>query len=317
MFIFQKQSLKRRTILKAAGFTGLGMAAAIIKPTKSELFESTKQLDLKWFNFQTVRLDRSGQEVARDRKQAQYVSENLENGIQLEMVRIPAGMFVMGGTIKNEIPQHQVRIPSFFLGKFPVTQAQWQRVASFAKIKRDLFLFPSYFRSDNLPVESISWFDAMEFCARLSQKTGRTYRLPSEAEWEYASRAGTTSPFHFGPTISTNLANYYGICPYRKGATGKYRGQTTPVGYFQVANPFGLYDLHGLVWEWCLDYWHQNYQGSPTDGSAWLENYTNLARVLRGGSWLNFADFCRCATRHCLQPEYRSYYIGFRVVCQT
>ncbi len=315
MLLFDKQALRRRTVLKYAGFTAAGITLAMIRPKK--LFESFEKLDLQTFNFQTVQVDKKGQEIARNNKKAQYFSENLENGIQLEMVRIPAGSFIMGGAKVDEIPHHQVTIPTFYLGKFPVTQAQWQQVTSWPKIKRDLFPDPSYFKRDNFPVEGVSWEDASEFCQRLSRKTGRLYRLPSEAQWEYAARSQTITPFHFGPTITTNLANYHRIYSPRKGPRGKYPSKTTPVGSFKVANSFGLYDMHGLVWEWCLDYWHQNYQGAPTDGSAWLENYIDPGHVLRGGSWLNLPNSCRCAERHFLQPYYRSYYIGFRVVCET
>ena len=153
------------------------------------------------------------------------------------------------------------------MGKYPVTQAQWRFVAAqLPQVNRELEIDPSRFKGDNLPVETISWLDAEEFCQRLSHHTGRLYRLPSEAEWEYACRAGTTTPFHFGETISPEFANYNGEYTYGNGEKGVYRKQTTPVGSFQVANPFGLYDIHGNVWEWCADDWHKNYQGAPSDG---------------------------------------------------
>ncbi|MGB6298534.1 MAG: formylglycine-generating enzyme family protein, partial [Rivularia sp. (in: cyanobacteria)] len=161
-----------------------------------------------------------------------------------------------------------------------------------------------------------------EFCARLSFHTGREYRLPSEAEWEYACRAGTTTPFHFGETITTDLANYNGSS-YGNGPKGKERGETTPVGSFGVANGFGLYDMHGNVWEWCLDDWHDNYEGAPTDGSAWLDDNDNLDRksaeaLLRGGSWYIGPGYCRCASRNSGNIALRDFDIngiGFRVVC--
>jgi formylglycine-generating enzyme required for sulfatase activity len=121
----------------------------------------------------------------------------------------------------------------------------------------------------------------------LSKATGREYRLPSEAEWEYACRAGTTTPFHFGETITTDLANYNGNYTYGSGSKGQYRKQTTDVGSFP-ANAFGLHDMHGNVWEWCQDTWHENYNGAPTDGSAWVDENANQNRmILRGGSWYN------------------------------
>jgi formylglycine-generating enzyme required for sulfatase activity len=164
----------------------------------------------------------------------------------------------------------------------------------------------------------VSWYDAVEFCARLSQQTGRPYRLPSEAEWEYACRAGTTTPFHFGETITPELANYNGNVTYGKGVKGEYREQTTPVGSFGVGNEFGLYDMHGNVWEWCADHWHNNYEGAPSDGSVWEDDNNNQNHywLLRGGSWVNNPADCRCAFRYYDLPgDLSDYNIGFRVVC--
>ena len=185
------------------------------------------------------------------------------------------------------------------------------------------------------PVENVSWEDAKEFCNRLSKKTSREYRLPSEAEWEYACRSVTSEeltkaewnekynqPFHFGETISTELANYRGTDDeslgwkgsYGRGVKGEYREQTTPVGYFKVANNFGLGDMHGNVWEWCEDDWHENYQDAPTDGSAWFSEARNK-KVIRGGSWNNDPDNCRSACRSLNTRDNRSDNIGFLVVC--
>ncbi len=166
-------------------------------------------------------------------------------------------------------------------------------------------------------MECVSWYDVVEFCARLSQKAGREYRLPSEAEWEYACRAGTTTPFHFGETITPELANYDGNYTYGSGSKGKYVEKTTPVGSFKVANAFGLYDMHGNVWEWCADNWHNTYEGAPTDGSAWSNNNDNdnHSRMLRGGSWSFDPWYCRSAGRYYLGPVDRGSLIGFRVVC--
>jgi formylglycine-generating enzyme required for sulfatase activity len=161
----------------------------------------------------------------------------------------------------------------------------------------------------------VSWDDAIEFCARLSKATGREYRLPSEAEWEYACRAGTTTPFHFGETITTDLANYNGNYTYGSGSKGQYRKQTTDVGSFP-ANAFGLHDMHGNVWEWCQDTWQENYNGAPTDGSAWVyENANQNSMILRGGSWLNGPWDCRSAYRDNFGADYWYYFNGFRVVC--
>ncbi|MDJ0775007.1 MAG: formylglycine-generating enzyme family protein [Mastigocoleus sp. MO_167.B18] len=260
---------------------------------------------------------------------AQYFIEDLGNGVVIDMVLIPGGTFTMGapikeeGSIDSERPQHQVKVASFFMGKYPITQAQWKTVALLDQVNRNLRLEPSYFKGDNLPVEQVSWYDAVEFCDRLSKHTNRPYNLPSEAEWEYSCRAKTTTPFHFGKTITSELANYNANQAYGAGSKGKYREKTMPVGSFEVANAFGLYDMHGNVWEWCLDDWHDNYEGAPTDGSPWFDQNDNLYQttdraVLRGGSWIYTPIFCRSASRYDLSRMGGVLIInnsGFRVVC--
>jgi formylglycine-generating enzyme required for sulfatase activity len=261
--------------------------------------------------------------IQREKRKAQYFPEDLGNGVTLEMVLIPGGKFLMGSPedeperSDSESPQHEVTVPPFFMGKYPVTQAQWQAVAALPKVSRNLEPNPSRFKGANRPVERVSWHDATEFCHRLAQKTGRPYRLPSEAEWEYACRAGTTTPFYFGETITTDLANYRGTDDeygsYGRGPKGIYRQETTPVGSFP-ANAFGLYDMHGLVWEWCEDYWHDSYKGAPKDGSAWIDK-EDAPRVRRGGSWDVNPRNCRSATRDDYDAEFRDDCYGFRVVC--
>jgi len=161
-------------------------------------------------------------------------------------------------------------------------------------------------------VEQVSWNDAIAFCNKLSQKTGRRYRLPSEAEWEYACRAGTKTPFYFGETITTELANYDGTSTYAAEPKGKYREQTTEVGSFPP-NAFGLYDMHGNAWEWCEDSYHTSYEGAPKDGSSWIDNDNNY-HLLRGGSWINDPQNCRSA---CRNDDFNIVIgnIGFRVAC--
>jgi formylglycine-generating enzyme required for sulfatase activity len=273
----------------------------------------------QFFDFQAVTVDSRGKEVKREKKPARYFTENLGNGVTLEMVAIPAGQFKMGSPDgqgnDNERPQHLVTVPAFFMGKYPITQAQWKAVASLPKIERDLSLNPSKFSGNNRPVEQVSWYAAVEFCMRLSKATGRDYRLPSEAQWEYACRAGTTTPFYFGETITPDLANYNGNSIYAQGHKGVYRQETTPVGKFPP-NAFGLYDMHGNVWEWCADTWHDNYKDAPRDGSVWIKNGDDNRSPLRGGSWFYYPDFCRSAYR-----DYYSRHValnrnnGFRVVC--
>jgi formylglycine-generating enzyme required for sulfatase activity len=264
--------------------------------------------------------------VTRYKTTGQYFTEDLGNGVGLDMVYIPGGTFLMGApedepeSRDDERPQHEVTLQFFFMGRYTVTQTQWRVVASYPQIDRELNPDPSQFKGDKRPVEQVSWEDAVEFCKRLSAKTGREYKLPSEAQWEYACRAGTTTPFHFGETITTDLANYNGtddqLGSYGRGTKGEYRKQTTEVGSF-LANRFGLYDMHGNVWEWCEDDYHESYKGAPTDGSAWIdEDRTNTDPVLRGGSWIYYPNSCRSAYRgNDLRRDVISYIAGFRVLC--
>ncbi|MFZ4555593.1 MAG: formylglycine-generating enzyme family protein [Pseudanabaena sp.] len=152
------------------------------------------------------------------------------------------------------------------------------------QVKLNLKPNPSKFKGDTRPVEQVSWHDVIEFCERLTKHTKRQYRLPTEAEWEYACRAGTTTLFHFGETISPELANYNSKETYGDGVTGEYRKETTPVDHFKIANVWGLCDMHGNVLEWCQDHWH-SYYGAFADGSAWITDNSDAIRVIRSGSW--------------------------------
>ena len=252
-----------------------------------------------------------------------YIEPLLEVGEAqpLHMVLIPGGSFLMGSP-ENELernddegPQHPVSVDKFLMGRYLVTQAQWRAVAALPKAEKELKPNPSSFREDDLPVEQVSWVEAVEFCDRLTKHTGRSYRLPSEAEWEYACRAGTTTPFNFGDTITTEVANYNGDYIYGHSPRGENRRKTTPVGQLNNANAYGLCDMHGNVYEWCQDYWHVNYEGVPTDGSAWMEGGDASRRVRRGGSWVNSPRYCRSASRDVDNPDDRNHSIGFRVSC--
>jgi len=267
--------------------------------------------------------------LQRRQQTVQFFVERLSDAVGLEMMQIPAGTFLMGSPedelerVSAEGPQHEVNIATFFMGKYPVTQAQWRAVAAMPQINRSLEPDPSRFKGDQRPVGQVSWEGAVEFCDRLSAHTGREYRLPTEAEWEYACRAGTTTPFHFGETITTDLANYRGTDKeqmkssgsYGQGPKGEYRKETTAVDHFGIANAFGLCDMHGNVWEWCQDHWHDHYKGAPTNGSAWLTENESAKRVLRGGAWNYRPRSCRSASRTYYTPDYHFIYVGFRVVC--
>ena len=243
--------------------------------------------------------------------------------LPLHMVLIPGSTFTMGSPdneaerAEREGPPHPVTVPQFFMGRYPVTQAQWRAVAAMSQVERKLETEPSHFEGDNHPVEQITWHDAIEFCQRLEQLTDRPYRLPTEAEWEYACRAGTTTPFYFGDTLTPEIANYDGNYTYGNGPKGEYRRATTPVDHFGIANAFGLSDMHGNVLEWCQDQWHKSYTGAPTDGSAWEDRDEEANRILRGGSWASYPRYCRSACRFNDTPDVRLNVIGFRVVCSA
>jgi len=255
--------------------------------------------------------------VNRHKVQARVFYEQLGQNTILEMVQIQGGEFKMGSPEKEgdyrEQPQHLVNIAPSFLSRCPVTQAQWEAIARKDKVRIDLRPTPSRFQGENLPVEQVTWFEAIEFCERLQLQTGRPYRLPSEAEWEYACRAGTDTPFHFGETISPKVATYDSTQKYRSGPKGKSSKQTTEVGSHQAANAFGLSDLHGNVWEWCADHWYDNYINANVDGTARTSNHRSSHRVIRGGSWLDIPNVCRSGYRNGVPPGNKVLTIGIRV----
>jgi eukaryotic-like serine/threonine-protein kinase len=317
--------VSRRLILQGllgtGGLAGFGFVGLLLKnlfdsQPKSQLgstsipsTQGNAAVTLETIQFTTVKLDDQGKVIARPKGTAQIYKEDLGNGISLTMLEIPAGSFMMGSPASeeesqgDEKPQHRVNLKAFYLGQTEVTQAQYQAIMG---------TNPSHFKGAELPVEQVSWLNAKEFCEKLSQKTGKTYSLPSESQWEYACRAGTTTPFTFGETITTDVANYDGSNSYGKAPKGIYRRKTTAVNTFPP-NAFGLFDMHGNVWEWCLDTWHDNYAGAPIDGSAWKSQNENDNHVLRGGSWYVDPWYCRSANRNRDNPVRRSFYVGFRV----
>ena len=215
-----------------------------------------------------------------------------------EMVVIPYGSFYMGSKKNSdENPQHMVYIKSFLMGKTEVTQKQWRDVMGSNPSRFDAC-------GPECPVESVEWYEVQQFITKLNQKTGQKYRLPNEAEWEYAARAETTAEWSFGNDES-KLGNYawYG---------GNSGSKTQAVGQ-KLPNAFGLYDMHGNVWEWTQDCWHENYAGAPTDGSAWTTGCRGNYRVRRGGSWTDDPAILRSASRDWILPDFRSIYLGFRL----
>jgi eukaryotic-like serine/threonine-protein kinase len=320
----------RLAFLKLMGVGGFGAISLFVlprifqypenKPAPQKIGSGSMAVPTT-IEFTSVKLNERGDIIDTPKARARIFQEELGVGIFLTMVEISAGEFLMGaspteaGRSAREQPQHLVKVPRFFMGQTPVTQAQWAA------------LFPGTpvgaRGNDRLPVHSINWLDAIAFCDRLSQKTGHRYRLPTEAEWEYACRANTTTPFSCGDTIIPAIANYNGEHPYRRAPKGEYRQQVTPVAKFPP-NFSGLYDMHGNVWEWCLDEWFENYQDAPSDGSARgnvdLRDGANSAdrlRVVRGGSWFSYGTTCRAASRTGLFGLFRHDNYGLRVVCEA
>jgi len=291
------------------------------KTTKTK--QRIRKLDLKIveYEYKTITNDaclilgkKSSLPTRSHRGKAKYISVNLNQEIALDLIGIPKGEFLMGSP-KNELereaeesPQHIVSVRPFLIAKYPITQAQWQAVMDSNPAK---FVAQNLSQS-NRPIERVSWFDCQLFCQKLSELTGREFRLPTEAEWEYACRGKTTTPFHYGATIGTELANYNGEDVYGSGFEGENRHETTPVDYFPP-NRFGLYDLHGNVAEWCADSWHDSYKNAPVDGSAWTSNNPQDLRVLRGGSWLHLPGSCRSAQRIKSASKNKSDAFGFRI----
>ena len=261
--------------------------------------------------YETPTLNEKGQVIARTHHSAQQYTEDLENGIPLDLIVIPAGIFKMGSLAhqggSDEQPQHLVTVKSFMMGKFLVTQRQWKAVMG--------KLPPCRFKGDRLPVERVSWNDALKFCQTLSKVAGHNYQLPSETQWEYTCRAGTSTPFSFGETISIHVANYNGEHTFRDEPRGFYFHSSNECGKFPP-NAFGLYDMHGNLWEWCTDNWLDDYSSSPRDGSSY-QNKDSRYRVARGGSWHEPPELCRSAARLRLLESDADEFTGFRVVCDV
>ncbi len=281
--------------------------------------------------FKVLTSDARGKVKETRIESTRFYNQELPGAVNLEMVELQSGAFMMGADrielesiqrdyvkgvdrdmraelidrIAWESPQHQVSVSAISMSRYEITQTQWRAVAGLPRVEIDLISDPSQFKGGSRPVENVSWAEAVEFCARLSRLTGRTYRLPTEAEWEYACRAGTSSPFNYGQALNPDWANYNGRKPYGASSKGEFRGQTVPAGSLGFANAFGLYDMHGNVWEWTQDGWlidQSEIESNPT------------LRVLRGGAWDSAAGECRSGARQRMDLKYRSNNIGFRVV---
>jgi formylglycine-generating enzyme required for sulfatase activity len=260
-------------------------------------------------------------------QQSEKAVTSLTNSLGMKLVKIPAGKFVMGSPAEelhreSDETQHEVALSKdFWIGVHEVTQGQYEKVMG---------KNPSFFSAKGVgkervkdrdtvdhPVERVSWTDAVEFCKKLSAKESKTYRLPTEAEWEYACRAGTSTVFHYGGNFNSNLGNINGLSysSYGKEESGPFHRCTNKVGEYKP-NAFGLFDMHGNVQEWCADWYGSNYYQSspkldphgPADGKE---------RVLRGGAWPSSAKACRGAARNHLPPDDRTYTTGFRVVLEA
>lgn len=365
-----KADLERRQIERDAQVSGMLEAARSLAEDRTTKDAALRQVSraLEWNPKSTEALELRKAIEARytgatyKPGQTQKV-ELKDNEIVIETAWIPAGVFTMG-SLESEVnreadegPQHRVRIgggpradKGFWLMTTEVQQGQWQAV---------MVSNPSHFKNagPTYPVESVSWYDAVEFANKLTEAVAkknpgmnlrpyytidirkgvpgkieeaevrpnpgnRGYRLPTEAEWEYACRAGTTTPFHFGQTISTDVANYDGNSVYGSGVKGEYRQKTTPTAFFgeRGRNAWGLYDMHGNVWEWCWD-WYDGEWYKPEKMAGERVNPTGTQtgsfRVLRGGSWLGSPWSLRSAFRYWFWPSYRYDFIGFRLLLDS
>ena len=287
------------------------LAYGVLEKQPSAIIKSRLENYFPWYEFESVTVNRRGEIIKRTPGRAKYYREDLGNGIYLDMVYISGGKFMMGSpssekkdSFDGERPQHEVTVPSYWMGKYAVTQEQWEAVMGNN---------PSRFKGAKRPVEQVSWNKCQKFCGKLSKKTRKNYHLPSEAEWEYGCRAGTKTAFHSGETITTDLANYNGNFIYAEEGKGIYREKTVEVGTYPP-NAFGLYEMHGNLWEWCEDGWHDNYKEAPKNGKVWTAQIDT--KVLRGASWyFSTPSCCRSANRNCTNRAYDSDQNGFRLVC--
>lgn len=269
-------------------------------------------------NVVTLFQDPQSKEIKKSVIDIEVMHEKLDDNLSLQILPIPGGTFEMGslesekGHRATESPQHSVEVSPFFMSRFPITQFEWEYVSNLPQVEISLSKAHAKFKGKNLPMEGVSWYEAVEFCMRLSKRTGRQYKLPSEAQWEYACRAGSTDRFCFGDTIPYEFANYK-----LEELTASSRYQTSPIDFFGVSNAFGLSDMHGNIFEWCSDLWHQSYKDAPIDSSAWHQDGQEHRRVIRGGAYNHRLNDCRSATRYYLDPNRRSgFIVGLRIIAE-
>jgi len=266
---------------------------------------------MQTLEFRTPTLNKKGEIVQWTDHTAPQSSFDLGSGQQLEMILIPGGNFQMGSARNSgeddERPQHLVIVKPFMMSKFLITQGQWKAI-----LQR---LPPCRFKGDQLPVERVSWADAQKFCKQLTKKTTLDFYLPSETQWEYACRAGTSTPFSFGETLTVEVANFNGEHTFGEEPRGFYRHVSTAGNTFPP-NAFGLYDMHGNLWEWCEDNWLDGYSSSPRDDSSY-QNHKSVHRVARGGSWHEPPTLCRSTSRLKVLQTDADEVMGFRVVCRV
>ncbi len=299
----------------------LVMVVLLLKGPSSDPSASPSPLSFYPMPFEAPILDNTGRILREEAGEVQGFAEKVEGAEAIELVQLPGGEYTMGvpelepESQPEEGPPHTVKLQPFFIGRREITQEQWKAVAHLPQVKTPMVEEPSESRGDLLPVDSVSYEDVQEFCRRLSKFSKRKYRLPTEAEWEFACRAGTSTPFCFGPTLSPEVAIYNATQAYGGGPVqSEPRLTAANVGDTGAANMFGLFDMHGNVEEWCQD-WYGPYNPKTTDNPQGPEKGTE--RVLRGGGWYSYAWNCRSAARAHSRPDQGSNYTGFRIVCES
>jgi formylglycine-generating enzyme required for sulfatase activity len=320
------------------------VAAQDVVPTVSELSALPDRLQRAWavatevssdrpdgYTYTSVTVDEFGQIRHQGQMSTQAYEdirlETPEGPVTLTLVTVSGGTFLFGfpptelGYEASQPSQTIATVDSFWMSVYPITQRQWQAVAQLPEVSLPLAPKPAYFKGDgDCPVEQVTWAEAVEFCDRLSRfvdAEAPSFRLPNEAEWEYACRANTTTPFHTGATLTTDLANYNGTQPYRQEPVGEWRGTTVAVVSLGYANGFGLYDMHGNVLEWCAPW--TGMEAATLDSLGGSQSPADAERsdgwkVVRGGSWQSPPQHCRSAYRTGLVSQTRRRDVGFRIV---